>query len=283
MKYSGRSVLITGCSSGIGKATAEHLCDRGWRVIATARKPETIEDLAERGCITLPLDVTDEDSMRSAVETVEDEHGGVWGLVNNAGYGLFGAVETTPIEAARAQFETNFFGLARLTQLVLPGMRARRAGRIVNMSSMGGRLTLVCETFYHASKHALEAFSDGLRYEVRPFGIHVVVIEPGVIRSRFGETGRSTIHDPETAGAYAKFNERTARLVENAYEGRLSRFLSPPSTVAKAVERSLTARKPRTRYPVTVGARAALVARTFLPDRAFDAVLRRVYGEPKPT
>ena len=167
------TVLITGCSSGIGHATAERLAAAGWTVYATARKPETLAELEARGCRTLALDVTDEASMEAAVAAVEGEHGSVGALVNNAGYSQSGAIETVPMEKVRAQFETNVFGLVRMCQLVLPAMRAAGRGRIVNVSSMGGKLVFPGGGAYHASKHAVEALSDALRFEVRAFGVRV--------------------------------------------------------------------------------------------------------------
>src|SRR5499427_2492073 len=172
-----KAVLITGCSTGIGRATAAHLAASGWRVYATARRPESIQDLATRGCRTLALDVCDEASMRAAVETVERADGAVGVLVNNAGYGQEGAFEETAMSDIRRQFETNVFGLIRLTQMVLPGMRRQHWGRVVNLSSMGGRLTLPGGAFYHATKYAVEALSDALRFEVQGFGVDVVVVE----------------------------------------------------------------------------------------------------------
>src|SRR5918998_3769882 len=166
-----KAVMITGCSTGIGRATAERLARKGWRVYATARDVEKISDLADRGCELLPLDVTDEDSMRSAVSEVERREGAVGVLINNAGYSQSGAVEEVPMEKVRRQFETNVFGLVRLCQLALPGMRRQGFGRIVNLSSMGGRLTFPGGGFYHASKYAVEALSDALRFEVRGFGV----------------------------------------------------------------------------------------------------------------
>src|SRR5947207_4434609 len=182
------NVLITGCSSGIGRATARHLAARNWTVYATARRVEAIQDLAADGCRLLALDVTDDQSMVAAVAAVDKEHGAVDALVNNAGYGEYGPVEEVPLDAARKEFETNVFGLARMAQLVLPGMRRQRRGRIVNVGSMGGRFTFPGGGWYHASKYAVEALSDALRFEVRPFGVAVVLIEPGTIRTRFAET-----------------------------------------------------------------------------------------------
>ena len=179
MAVQSKAVLITGCSSGIGRATAELMAARGHRVYATARKLEAIADLADRGCRTLALDVTDEQSMRSAVAAVEEAEGAVGVLVNNAGYSQSGAVETLDLDDVRRQFETNVFGLIRMCQLVLPGMRRQRSGRIMNLSSMGGKLTFPGGGAYHATKHAVEAISDALRFEVKGFGVDVVVIEPG--------------------------------------------------------------------------------------------------------
>src|ERR687883_574278 len=183
-----KAVLITGCSTGIGRATAERLADHGHTVYATARRPDSIADLEGKGCKTLALDVTDEESMRAAVATVEQEHGAVGALVNNAGYSQSGAIEDVPMEQVRRQFETNVFGLIRMCQLVLPGMRRQGYGRIVNISSMGGKLVFPGGGIYHATKHAVEALSDALRFEVRGFGIGVSIVEPGLIKTQFGET-----------------------------------------------------------------------------------------------
>ena len=205
------TVLITGCSSGIGHATAERLVAAGWTVYATARKPETLAELEARGCRTLALDVTDEASMQAAVAAVEGEHGAIGALVNNAGYSQSGAIETVPMEKVRAQFETNVFGLVRLCQLVLPGMRRQRAGRIVNLSSMGGKLVFPGGGFYHATKYAVEAISDALRFEVKGFGIDVVLVEPGLIRTEFGTTAAGGVSEAgEGEGDYAHFNAHVA-------------------------------------------------------------------------
>ena len=182
-----RAVLITGCSSGIGHATAERLLAGGWKVYATARRPDSIADLADKGAITLALDVTDESSMAAAVQAVTEAEGAVGVLVNNAGYSQSGAVESVPIDQVRRQFETNVFGLIRMCQLVLPGMREQGWGKIVNVGSMGGRLTFPGGGVYHATKYAVEALSDALRFEVRGFGVDVILIEPGLIVTGFGE------------------------------------------------------------------------------------------------
>src|SRR5215831_14178149 len=203
-----KAVLITGCSTGIGRATAEHLAGKGWTVYATARRPETIQALAQKGCRTLALDVCDEGSMRAAVDAVERAEGAVGVLVNNAGYGQEGVFEEVPMAEVRRQFETNVFGLTRLTQLVLPGMRRQGWGKIVNLSSMGGRLTLPGGAFYHAPKHAVEALSDALRFEVQGFGVDVVVVEPGPIKTQFGDTAIANVQRVRQEGsAYATFNQ----------------------------------------------------------------------------
>src|SRR3954462_9336625 len=189
-----RPVLITGCSTGIGRATAERLPGEGDNVHATARRPESIEDLARLGMKTHALDVTDEASMEAAVAEVEKD-GPIGALVNNAGYSQSGAIETIPMSSVRRQFETNVFGLIRMCQLVLPGMRGAGSGRIVNLSSMGGRLTFPGGGIYHATKHSVEALSDALRLEVKGFGIDVVIIEPGLIITEFGETAAGSLNE----------------------------------------------------------------------------------------
>jgi NAD(P)-dependent dehydrogenase (short-subunit alcohol dehydrogenase family) len=273
-----KAVLVTGCSTGIGRATAEHLAQRGWTVYATARRPETISGL--RGCKTLALDVCDEASIRAAVDAVERAEGAVGVLVNNAGYGQEGAFEETPMAEVRRQFETNVFGLIRLTQLVLPGMRRQRWGRIVNLSSMGGRLTLPGGAFYHATKYAVEALSDALRFEVKPFGVDVVVVEPGPIRTQFGDTAIAAVQRvSRTDSPYAEFNRVLAQRIKEAYEGPMGRFALPPEAVAKVIETAITADRPRTRYVVTFAARFLMALRRWLPDRAFDGFLRTQFPQ----
>ncbi len=220
--------------------------------------------------------------MRAAVEHVEQRHGSIGALVNNAGYGIHGAFETTNLDEVRVQFETNVFGMARLTQLALPAMRAARRGRIVNISSMGGRFTFPGGAFYHASKHAVEAMSDALRFEVAGFGIAVVVIEPGVIKTPFGDTAIATVnHGSEQDEPYSRFNQDLMLRFDSAYRGRMSGLAaSPPEAVARVIERAIRSPRPRTRYVVTGGARLMLVLRRVLPDRAFDALLASQYVRP---
>jgi NAD(P)-dependent dehydrogenase (short-subunit alcohol dehydrogenase family) len=275
------AVLITGCSSGIGRATAEHL-SRSWTVYATARRPGSIADLEAKGCRLLQLDVTDHASAHAAVKTIEDEHGAVGALINNAGYGLHGAVETVSIEDARREFETNFFGLAHLTQLVLPEMRKRRSGRIVNISSMGGKVTLPGGGFYHASKFAVEALSDALRFELRKFGVHVIVIEPGLVKTAFGTTAVDTVGDHSADGPYGSFNAALQGKIASAYEGLLGKTAASPEGIARLIGRALASSRPRARYVKPFSTRALLFAKRVLPDRAFDAMLRTQYPTPSP-
>ena len=275
-----KAVLITGCSSGIGRATALRLAERGWPVYATARNVASIEELVGRGCTTLTLDVTAEASMEEAVGFVVKREGGVGVLVNNAGYSQSGAAETVPMELVRRQFETNVFGLIRLTQLVLPGMREQGWGRVVNVSSMGGRLTFPGGAYYHASKHAVEAFSDALRFEVRGFGVRAIIIEPGLIRTSFGEAAVGSMDDAPDEGPYASFNADVARLTQTAYDGPMAKLGAKPETVAKVIERAISSRRPRARYRVGASARVMLPLHAVLPARGWDVFLRSQYPRP---
>ncbi len=293
-----KAVLITGCSSGIGHATALRLARGGWDVYATARRPEAIADLRDAGCHTLALDVTDEQSMRDAVTHVEAAAGAVGALVNNAGYSQSGAIETVPLDAVRRQFETNVFGLVRLTQLVLPGMRARRWGRIVNVGSMGGRLTFPGGGHYHASKYALEAISDALRFEVAGFGIAVTLLEPGLITTEFGNVATASIaaaHDRAGGGVagadgadgargadpYATFNAAVGAVTKGAYDGPMRHFGAGPDRVARTIERTLRRRHPPARITITPSAKTMIGLRRLLPDRAWDAAMRAQFPQPR--
>jgi short-subunit dehydrogenase len=276
-----RPVLITGCSTGIGRATAERLADEGWNVHATARRPESIEDLQKRGCKTHALDVTEESSMESAVAEVAQD-GPIGALVNNAGYSQSGAIETIPMESVRRQFETNVFGLMRMCQLVLPGMRGAGSGRIVNLSSMGGKLTFPGGGVYHATKHAVEALSDALRFEVREFGVDVVVIEPGLIVTEFGETAAGSLAEVDEHGPYAKFNAEVARVTANAYTGPMARLGAGPEAVAKKISRAVTANRPNTRYKVTPSAKVVMGMRRLMTDRMWDRFARSQFPPPRP-
>ena len=275
-----KAILITGCSTGIGRETAKHLAAKGMNVYATARRPETIADLEQAGCKTLALDVTDEASMAAAVAEVERADGAVWGLVNNAGYSQSGAVETIPLDSLRSQFETNVFGLVRMCQLVLPGMREAGSGRIVNISSMGGKLTFPGGGAYHATKHAVEALSDALRFEVAGFGVGVVVIEPGLITTSFGDTAVSSLEDADEDGPYAEFNAAVGKATAEAYEGPLARLGGGPEKVAAKIETALTAAAPRPRYKVTASAGLVMAQRRLLSDRMWDRFVGTQFPRP---
>jgi NAD(P)-dependent dehydrogenase (short-subunit alcohol dehydrogenase family) len=277
-----KAVLITGCSTGIGRASALRLAGAGWTVYATARRPETLTECQQAGCRTLALDVNDEASMRAAVSAVEDAEGTVGVLINNAGYSQSGAVESVPMESVRRQFETNVFGVAQLTQMVLGKMRAQRWGRIVNVSSMGGRLTFPGGGYYHASKYALEALSDALRFELRGFGIAVSLIEPGLIVTEFGEAAHASMSGLDGSGdeVYADFNAAVATATKEAYEGPLKRLGGPPDSVAKAIEKTIGRSRPPARVTVTPSAKLMIGLRRLLSDRAWDSAMRRQFPQP---
>ncbi len=277
-------VLVTGCSSGIGRATAVRLAERGWTVYATARKPEAIADLEQAGCRTLALDVNDEQSMTSAVAAIEAEHGAVGVLINNAGYSQSGAIESVGIDEVRRQFETNVFGLVRLTQLVLPAMRAQQFGKVVNVSSMGANFTFPGGGFYHATKYALEAISDALRFEVKAFGIDVVVIQPGIIRTGFGDAAVASIDEGAGAaddGPYDAFNAQVAEATHDVYEkGPMAKLGGGPDDVAKTIERAITTKRPKIRYRVTPSAHMLVAQRAVMTDGMWDAFLRTQFQQP---
>jgi len=264
--------LVTGASSGIGAHTARSLHDAGFVVYGAARRVERMRELAEAGVRTLAMDVTDETSLRSGVDRVLGEAGRLDVLVNNAGYGSYGAVEDVPLAEARAQFDVNVFGAAALIALVLPGMRERRSGTIVNISSMGGRIYTPMGAWYHATKYALEALSDSLRLEVASFGIRVVIVEPGAIRTEWGQIAADHLRSVSGAGAYADLAQSTARTLAGSSRPD-ARMVSDPSVIAKTVVRAAKARRPRTRYAVGAGAKPLIMTRKVLPDRLFDRLI----------
>jgi NAD(P)-dependent dehydrogenase (short-subunit alcohol dehydrogenase family) len=272
-------VLITGCSTGIGRATAERLARGGHTVYATARRLESIADLADAGCRTLALDVTDEASMSAAVEQVVGEHGAVGVLVNNAGYSQSGAIETVAMDALRRQFETNVFGLVRMCQLALPAMREQRWGRIVNVSSMGANFTFPGGGVYHATKYAVEAISDALRFEVKGFGVNVTVIQPGLIRTEFGATAAAAVEDGD--GPYAAFNASVVKATTEVYEkGPLARLGGDAEDVARAIERAITRRSSRIRVRVTPSAHLLIAQRRMMSAGLWDRFLATQFPRP---
>lgn len=275
------AILITGASWGIGRAVAERLLRRpGFTVYATARRPETIEDLRAAGAKILALDVTDETSMAAAVRAVEEQHGHVGVLINNAGYGEYGTIEEAELDAVRRQFETNVFGFSRMIQLVLPGMRAAKAGRIINIGSMGGRVTFPVGGYYHATKYAVEAITDALRFETAPFGIRASLIAPGLIRTGFGATAARTLAaSGKPAGPYAALRAAADEQMATSYASPV--LAAEPDAVASAVEHAVTSRRPRDRYTVTPAAKAIVQSRRFLGSGLFDAYLRLQFRSTK--
>lgn len=263
-------ILITGCSTGIGRAVALALVARGHTVYATARRRETLDDLKAAGAHVLALDVTNERSMVAAVEAIEAKHGAVGTLINNAGFAKYGALENIPIAEARRQFETNVFGLARLTQLVLPGMRQAGRGRILNVSSMGGRLTFPLGAWYHASKWAVEALSDTLRQEVSEFGIEVVIIEPGPVRTAFDAT-LDAEYVTGGDGAYADLEAAGRTVFGNAYAGR---WTITPERAARHFVRAVEAKRPRRRYLSTAVGRVSVHTRRLGGSGVWDTMVR---------
>jgi NAD(P)-dependent dehydrogenase (short-subunit alcohol dehydrogenase family) len=266
--------LVTGASAGIGLATARQLLADGYTVYAAARRTERMAELERAGARLLALDVTDDGACAAALAQLSAEAGRLDVLVNNAGYGSYGAVEDVPLAEARYQFEVNLFGAARLVQLALPLMRAQRRGRIVNVSSMGGKIYEPLGAWYHATKFALEGFSDSLRLELAPHGIDVVVIEPGGIKTEWGGIAREKLLAVSGHTAYAAQAQAHAAVLDDSRPGFSG---SPPEVIARTISAALKARRPRTRYCAGAGAWELLLLRKWLSDRAFDWLLRTVF------
>lgn len=267
--------LVTGGSSGIGACTVTELLDAGFVVYTVARRVDRMDALGEQGAHVFAMDVTDDASMVAGIERIVAEQGRIDVLVNNAGYGSYGAVEDVPIDEARRQFDVNVFGLARLTQLVVPHMREQRSGRIINISSIGGKFYEPFGAWYHATKFAVEGFSDCLRMELKPFGVKVVIIEPGPIITEWNEIARDSLLEMSGEGAYARYAKKAhAVLAEFDKPGRASK----PEAVAKKIRKAATTRRPAARYPVGRGARSITMSRDHTPDAVFDQVISRMYG-----
>jgi len=265
--------LITGASSGIGESAAILLHQEGFKVYGAARRVEKMKELEEKGIQVVVLDVTSEESMINCVNSILEKEGRIDVLVNNAGYGSYGAIEDVPLEEARRQFEVNIFGLARLTQLVLPKMREHRFGKIVNISSIGGKIYTPFGGWYHATKHALEGWSDCLRLETREFGIDVVVVEPGGIKTPWGIIAAENLKKTSGQGAYAEKANKTAESTAQMYS---SNRLTHPDVIGKVILRAVTARRPKYRYVKGMGAKPALFVRKWLGDRTYDKVISRM-------
>lgn len=257
-------ILVTGASSGIGKATARKLLQQGHTVYVAARRVEAMQDLAAQGATPLRMDITQEGDVAAVVERIQKEHGALDVLVNNAGYAIYGSVEETSIDDARAQFEVNLFGLARLTQLLIPAMRERGRGTIVNISSMGGKIYTPLGAWYHATKHAVEGWSDALRIELKSFGIDVVVIEPGIIATEFGDVMTQPMLDRSGHGPYGKLAHAIAASKSP---------MSQPTVVADAIARAVQARRPKTRYVAGNMAKPLMLIRKYFGDRVYDRLI----------
>lgn len=266
-------ILITGASSGIGFDAAQMLARQGHRVYAAARRTALMEPLKELGVHVIGMDVTDEASMVQGVETVIQAEGRIDVLVNNAGYGYLGAIETVPMEEARRQLEVNVFGLARLTQLVLPYMRKQGSGRIVNTSSIAGKMVIYMGGWYNVTKFSVEAFSDALRMEMKPFGIDVVMIEPGAIKTDWGIIAAKHLKESSTGTAYETIGTQWAKNIDWYYK---TNMLSKPSVVAKAINRAVNKRRPRTRYRTGRFSHVGVFFNAILPDRWWDAMMRKL-------
>lgn len=267
----GKTALVTGASAGIGKSTVESLLSAGAKVYAAARRLERMKDLEQKGAQLVRMDVTDENSMVSGIKAILDREGSIDILINNAGYGSYGAIEDVPIEEARRQFDVNIFGLARLTQLVLPRMRENRYGKIVNISSMGGKMYTPFGGWYHATKHALEGWSDCLRMETQPFGIDVVIVEPGGIKTEWGIIASDNLKKTSGTGAYA---EAALKAAEGTAKIYTSNQLSDPTVISDTILKAVTAGKPKTRYATGRFAKLSLFLRKWLSDRMFDKMIQ---------
>ena len=262
--------LVTGASSGMGKAFAKALLAEGMAVYAAARRVEQMADLAILGAVPLKMDITREDEIQAAVQRIEQEHGGVDVLINNAGFGMYGAMEDTNMDDARYQFEVNLFGMARLTQLLLPSMRKKRAGKIINLSSMGGKIYTPLGSWYHATKHAVEGWSDCLRLELRPFHIDVVIIEPGVIATEFGDVVMAPLLKRSGSGPYSRMANAVATATKASYE---QGGASDPHVIVRLVLQAVRAHKPHTRYVAGKYAKPMMFLRKWFGDRVFDKIV----------
>ncbi|HAU5563726.1 TPA: oxidoreductase [Serratia fonticola] len=265
-----KTALVTGASSGMGKAIAHKLIQDGYQVYVAARHVDKMSDLVSLGAQPLRMDISVDEEIVAGINTILTQTGGVDVLVNNAGFGLYGPVEEMGIDEGRYQFEVNLFGAARITQLLLPAMRARRSGHIINVTSMGGKMYSLLGAWYHATKHALEGWSDCLRLEVAGFGIKVIIIEPGVIETQFGEVARNSIIRRSANGPYSSLVNKVDMSIKNTYgQGKGS----SPELIANVVSRAVSRRRPRTRYAAGRFAKMLISMRVWLGDRIFDRII----------
>ncbi|WP_418513515.1 oxidoreductase [Corallibacter sp.] len=266
--------LITGASSGMGKSTAKVLQNQGYKVYGAARRLEQMQDLKDLGIAIISLDLTKDESIVNCVNTIIAKEGRIDILINNAGYGSYGAVEDVPIAEAKRQFEVNMFGLARITQLVLPSMRANNFGRIVNISSVGGKIYTPLGAWYHATKHAVEGWSDCLRLEVKPFGIDVVVVEPGGIKTPWGTIAADNLKKTSGNGAYATFANKIANGMQKMYSNN---SLTNVDVLGNVIAQAATHKKPKTRYVKGYMAKPAIAIRKWFGDRVFENMIMREF------
>ncbi len=263
-------ILITGASSGIGKATALYLCREGHKVYAAARRLEAMQDINEAGGHAMRMDIAREEDVQSAVNQVIEAEGRIDVLINNAGYGIYGPVEEVPLDLIRKMYEVNLFGLGRITQLVIPHMRKAGKGRIINVSSMGGKVYMPLGAWYHGSKHAVEGWSDSLRVELKPFHIDVVIVEPGIISTEFGDEMIETLLKISGEGPYARLVKAFARESRKSYQEGGG---SPPELIARVISKAVRARRPRIRYATGKYARLMIFLRKWMGARVFDKII----------
>jgi len=263
-------ILITGASSGMGKETALKLIKEGYIVYGAARRIDQMQDLVDAGGHAFEMDITKDDQIISCVNRIISEQGTIDVLINNAGYAIYGAVEDTTIDEARRQFEVNLFGVARLTQLVLPNMRKQNSGKIINISSMGGKMYTPLGAWYHSTKHALEGWSDCLRLETKQFGIDVVIIEPGAIATEFGDIALQPMLDRSGKGAYSRMTNLLANALKRTYDKGEN---SPSSVIANVISKAIRSNKPKTRYAAGKWAKLMIWMRIHLSDKIFDKII----------
>lgn len=269
-----KTVLITGASSGMGKATANILHSQGYKVYGAARRTEKMKDIEGKGIAIVSLDLTKDESIVNCVNDILAKEGKIDILINNAGYGSYGAVEDVSIEEAKRQFEVNMFGLGRITQLVLPSMRKHKYGRIVNISSMGGKIYTPLGAWYHATKHAVEGWSDCLRLEVKQFGIDVAVVEPGGVKTAWGIIAGENLKKTSGKGAYSNLANKVADGMLELYSGK---NLTDEDVLGKAIAKAATDKKPKTRYVKGYMAKPMMMMRKWLGDKVFDKMMMQPY------
>lgn len=269
-----QTVLVTGASAGIGKETAKELVAKGYTVYVAARRLEKMDDLKQLGCIPLKMDISKEEDVVAVVEQIKRDHGGVDILINNAGFATHGSVEEVSLDEARYQFDVNLFGLARLTQLLLPYMREKKSGKIINVTSAGGKVYVPLGAWYIATKHALEGWSDCLRFEVRPFGIDVIIIEPGAIATEFNDVSQDPMLKRSGNGPYRDMANTLARFNKKMEDN--PNASSPPSVIANTIMKAISTRCPKTRYAAGKYAKPMIFTRKWFGDRTYDWVLGRM-------